>query len=628
MAIKPRHLVSALLALSSLAPARAMPAPQHVVTTEAEVGTASVAGIPVTLHGDLAGFRLRTTTRRIEDGVEILTVSLSRDTPAPPPTLAVRWSLPSVDMAGIWTPSAAAGRDIKPDFDAGTVSADLTGNAPVLTLFGRDERNRLTVAASDALNPLTLAAKLREEDVRVHGTVRLLAERHDPVTGYSVDLRFDRRSLPFHDALRDVGRWWSTQPDYRPTPIPAGAREPVDSTWYSYHQDLSVAAMKAEAEAAVGLGYKVLIVDDGWQTNDGNRGYAYAGDWQPVRLPDMRAFTDHLHARGLKGMLWFSVPLVGDRSAAYARFKGKFLRHWPEQGTNVLDPRYPEVRAYLIETFRRAVGEWGWDGLKLDFIDMFRSDATTVLTAADGRDHASVYDAVDRLMTDIMQSLRAVRPDVLIEFRQPYTGPLIRKYGNMLRASDAPNTPILNRQRIVDLRLLAGSTPVHADPIVWHPAEPVERAAVQLWDTMFAVPQVSMRHAGIDGDHIRMLANYLEYWRDNRAVLLDGRFAPQGIRGDYELIRATGPDKQIVGLYAPRIVDIDGTVPVVDIVNATGSPGVTINLIGPAATYQVTITDVLGRSSPARQHRFATGAHRLDVPVSARVSLRLSRGTP
>jgi len=34
----------------------------------------------------------------------------------------------------------------------------------------------------------------------------------------------------------------------------------------------------------------LIIVDDGWQTLDSARGYAYTGDWQPERMPDMKGF--------------------------------------------------------------------------------------------------------------------------------------------------------------------------------------------------------------------------------------------------------------------------------------------------------------------------------------------------
>ena len=79
----------------------------------------------------------------------------------------------------------------------------------------------------------------------------------------------------------------------------------------------------------------------------------------------------------------------------------------------------------------------------------------------------------------------------MIEFRQPYIGPLMRKYGNMFRAGDAPNAYVANRVRTIDLRLLSGETAVHSDMIMWHPDEPVERAALQLLNVMFSVGRVS-----------------------------------------------------------------------------------------------------------------------------------------
>ena len=68
-----------------------------------------------------------------------------------------------------------------------------------------------------------------------------------------------------------------------------------------------------------------------------------------------------------------------------------------------------------------------------------------MLEATGGRDFASVNEATDRMMTDVLAELRKVKPDVMIEFRQPYIGPLIRKYGNMFRASDCPNSYLANR---------------------------------------------------------------------------------------------------------------------------------------------------------------------------------------
>ena len=47
----------------------------------------------------------------------------------------------------------------------------------------------------------------------------------------------------------------------------------------------------------------------------------------------------------------------------------------------------------------------------------------------DGMDYALVEEAVCRLLTDVREALTAIKPDILIEFRQNYIGPAIRGFG-------------------------------------------------------------------------------------------------------------------------------------------------------------------------------------------------------
>ena len=60
------------------------------------------------------------------------------------------------------------------------------------------------------------------------------------------------------------------------------------------------------------------------------------------------------------------------------------------------------------------------------------------LVPGDGRDITDLEVAIDVLMKEILRRVRRARPDVLIEFRQSYTGPLMRTYGNLFRAGDCP----------------------------------------------------------------------------------------------------------------------------------------------------------------------------------------------
>ena len=169
------------------------------------------------------------------------------------------------------------------------------------------------------------------------------------------------------------------------------------------------------------MGMDTLIVDAGWEMDGPERTFAYCGDWSPVasKFPDMKAFSDRIHALGMKVMFWFSVPFVGKRSKAYERFKDMLLGIHENTGENScyrLDPRYPEVRAYLVDIYRNALLKWGIDGFKLDFIDSFKLSADTP-ESDPRRDVTSLEDAVDRLLKEITEALREINPEVLIEFR-------------------------------------------------------------------------------------------------------------------------------------------------------------------------------------------------------------------
>ena len=217
----------------------------------------------------------------------------------------------------------------------------------------------------------------------------------------------------------------------------------------------------------------------------------------------MKAQVQRVHEMGLKYYLWYSVPFVGIRSKAYKKFKSKFLYHDSDAG--ILDPRYPDVREHLIHTYENAVKNWDLDGFKLDFIDKFGQPALEAPDAPEGKDYISVGQAVDRLMTDIRLRLQALKPNIVIEFRQNYTGPLMRKYGNMFRAADCANDTVANKVRTIDTKLCVGTSTVHSDMLTWHNSDTPEAIALQFINTMFSVPQISVRPAALPEDHLQTM---------------------------------------------------------------------------------------------------------------------------
>ncbi len=572
------------------------------------------------IEGDLEDFDVTWTSEELEKGLEVVSLQLKSPTASIPPRFSVKWSFPSVDITAFWNPNISVD---KVSYYRNRVTSKASSYAPVSAFLDAADTNRFTFACSDALNKLLIRSYLREEDARFYCELVFFDEKIPPLEEYSVQIRIDTRNIPFYKALDDVSKWWETKENYKPAPVPDSAKWPMYSTWYSFHQNLDADDVINECRIAKQLGFDAVIVDDGWQTLDSQRGYAFTGDWEPVRIPDMKGFVRRVHELGMKFILWYSLPFVGENSKNYQQFKGKYLTYWKGQGAYVLDPRYPEVREFIINTYETALKEWDLDGFKLDFIARFAANEQTALTATDGRDFASVYEAVDKLMTDVMSRLRVLKPDILVEFRQPYIGPLMRKYGNMFRATDCPNMAVINRARTTDVRLLSGNTAVHSDMFMWHADDSVESAALQILNILFSVPQLSVRLDQIPDNHLEMAKFWIGYWRDNRDVLLEGEFVPFNPSALYPMILARSKSKTIVALYNDMYVSLDGKKCTnIDIVNAKSSKFVILNLTTDMGNVTTKSYTCMGDLIKTQTISLKKGVFRLSVPASGLLTIR------
>lgn len=572
------------------------------------------------IEGDLRDFDVTWTSKELEKGLEVVDLQLRSQRASTPPRFSVKWDFPSIDITAFWNPNISVD---KVSYYRNQVTSRASSYAPVSVFINARDMNRFAFACSDALNKVSFRSYLREEDARFYCEVVFFDEKIPPLDEYKVQIRIDTRNIPYFKALDDVSKWWAQMEDYTPAPVPDFAKWPVYSTWYSFHQNLNADDIASECKIAQTLGFDAVIVDDGWQTLDDQRGYAFTGDWEPVRIPDMKGFVQRIHGLGMKFLLWYSLPFVGEDSKNYQRFRGKYLTYWEGQGAYVLDPRYPEVREFIINTYETALKEWDLDGFKLDFIARFAADEQTVLTASQGRDYASINEAVDKLMTDVMSRLRALKPDILIEFRQPYIGPLMRKYGNMFRATDCPNMAVTNRARTTDIRLLCGNTAVHSDMLMWHAEDSVETAALQILNILFSVPQLSVRLDQIPDDHLEMVKFWIEYWRENRDVLLDGEFIPVNPGSVYPKILAKSGTKTIVALFDDMYVSLGGKECTrIDIVNAKGSNVVILDLTSDMGKVNTQSYNCRGNIVKTQTLSLKKGVYKLAVPASGLLTIK------
>lgn len=585
------------------------------------IETSSTLESDIQINGLSDNFKTQLNKIYNKEGVTIYDINITAIQPAIPEPVIFKWKIPAHNVKGVWKPTTDFAKRIQADWELKPMESRISIDSPVIGLFGNNDENIHTFSCSNAINKLELDAVIREEDDMFYCHIKMFGERHSKLNHFNVQIRIDSGKKHFSEVIKGVSKWWESFENLKPAFVPEIAQAPLYSTWYQFHQSLEEETLVEECKIAYDLGYRSIVIDDGWQTNDSNRGYDYTGDWKPERLSKTRKFVNDVHATGMKVGFWYSVPFCGKYSEAYKRFKGKFLTE-NHRWAPVFDPRYPEVREYLIGIYKTALVEWNLDGFKLDFIDDFKLYPDTIKEKNNEMDFHSINEAVDRLLTDVMYTLRNINPDVFIEFRQKYTGPAMRKYGNMFRAFDCPGDGTMNRVRIADIKMLAGNTAVHSDMITWHTDEKVDIAALQLVNTLFGVPQISVILKNIPEDHLKMIKFYTNYWNINKDIITTGDFVPFKPLANYPIKQVSKDEKIIVGVYDDYFIEIKEEFDKIDIINAKLTNTIIIKNTKILGTYNLLLFNCMGEKINEEPIELTKGIHEIEAPFCGLIQLK------
>lgn len=182
----------------------------------------------------------------------------------------------------------------------------------------------------------------------------------------------------------------------------------------------SAEATRKYAPVVSKLGVKYYVIDCGWHNEeDGNIIYPYVGHWKESqkRFPlGVRETTDYIRSLGMKAGLWIEPEIIGCKcaemldyydDACYLQRHGKRIC---TMNRYFLDYRNPKVIAYMTESIRRMVEDYGADYIKMDFNqDCGIGTDLDALTPGEGLEsHARAYLAW-------IDSIRARFPNVLFE---------------------------------------------------------------------------------------------------------------------------------------------------------------------------------------------------------------------
>lgn len=221
---------------------------------------------------------------------------------------------------------------------------------------------------------------------------------------------------------------------------PEGAYEPIWCAW-GYDRDFTVAEIEGTYGKVKELGFNWAVLDDGWQTNEGD----WALDPRKFRSEaDMVAFVRTIRAAGLKPKLWLAPLAVDPGSDLLHDHTDMLLLDADGAVQNVtwwnafyLCPAYPPTRDYTRRLVRKIIGEWGYEGLKLDGQHM--NGVAPCHNPA--HNHARPEESVERLQDFwklVYDTAREANPEAVVEFCPCGTSYAFHNlpYTNQVPASD------------------------------------------------------------------------------------------------------------------------------------------------------------------------------------------------
>ncbi|MGH9501231.1 MAG: glycoside hydrolase family 36 protein [Terriglobales bacterium] len=306
----------------------------------------------------------------------------------------------------------------QPNEMGATVKGGYGGGIPVVAFW--------TASVGEAVGhvetlPLTLSLPVKVDADGVNAGVEITANTTlKPGEEYSTPRSFV--SVYAGDFYEPLHLWSSVlQKEGWEIPKPSGEAYNVSWCGWGYEADVTPAQMLGTIPKLKEFGIKWATLDDRW--------FDTYGDWdpRPDTFPDdsIRKMTDDFHKQGILVQLWWLPLGVEDGKGKYESHKygmSRVAREHPEwlildkdgkparmtRDLATLCPAVPEVQAYYKKLTEKFIGDWGFDGSKLDNI------YSVPMCYNPAHHHKSPQDSVNAMADvykTIFQTSRALKPE-------------------------------------------------------------------------------------------------------------------------------------------------------------------------------------------------------------------------
>jgi alpha-galactosidase len=306
----------------------------------------------------------------------------------------------------------------QPNVMGATVKGGYGGGIPVVAFW--------TATVGEAVGhvetlPLTLSLPVKVDASGVGAGVDIAADTTlKPGETYSTPRSFV--AVYAGDFYEPLHLWSSVlQKEGWEIPKPSGEAYNVSWCGWGYEANVTPAQMLGTIPKLKEFNIKWATLDDRWFNN--------YGDWEPRTdtFPgdSIKKMTDDFHKQGIMVQLWWLPLSVEDGKGGYESHKygmSNVAKEHPEwlildkdgkparmtRGLATLCPALPEVQAYYKKLTEKFIGDWGFDGSKLDNI------YSVPMCYNPAHHHKSPQDSVNAMgevYKTIFQTSRALKPE-------------------------------------------------------------------------------------------------------------------------------------------------------------------------------------------------------------------------
>lgn len=311
-------------------------------------------------------------------------------------------------------------RAVRPGFNQanflGMDASDYGGGTPILDVWRRD--GGVAIGHLE-LTPRLLSLPLTCDARDAAGSItEQRARTLGPTESFELPQLFMAAHRGDYFVVLDTYRRMMGELGVTPPASPASAYEPIWCAW-GYERSCTPALIEDTLPKVRELGLKWAVIDDGWQSN--------VGDWNVNRTKypngeaDFLQLVQKIHAQELKARLWWS-PLGAAPGSDLLHDHADMLLLDVDGAPQLISwwnsfylcPAYQPTIDYTLGLVRRFIGQWGFEGLKID--GQHLNSVAPCYNPA--HRHARPEESVEKLQDffqAIYQTAMAINPNAVVE---------------------------------------------------------------------------------------------------------------------------------------------------------------------------------------------------------------------